>query len=122
MKQRKKMFENLKSLATEGKDNFVAMAVKKIINIKLSTKNPDAYLDELTINSKVKNITVTITLPELDEPFTLQAINYKIIEQQGHHFLEVEELVKSQDWGNHYIDGKRYKIPPEAVKVVQAIL
>ena len=116
------MFENLKSLAREGKDNLVAMAVKKIVNMKLSTKNPDAHLNELSINSKDKNITATITIPELDEPFTIQALNYKITEQNDHHFLEVEELVKSQDWGNQYIDGKRYKIPPEAVKVAQTIL
>ena len=51
------MFENLKALATEGKDSLVAMAVKKIVNMKLSTKNPDAHLDDLTINSKDKNIT-----------------------------------------------------------------
>ena len=116
------MFENLKSLATEGKDNLVAMGVKKIVNMKLHIKKPDAHLDELTINSQDKNIIATITIPELDVPFTIQALNYKITEQNDHHFLQVEELVKSHDWGNHYIDGKRYKIPPEVVKVVQAIL
>ena len=45
----------------------------------------------------------------------MQVLNYKITKKNEHHFLEVEELVKSQDWGNDYIDGKRYKIPPEAV-------
>ena len=109
MEQRKKMFENLKSLATEGKDNLVAMAVKKIVNMKLSTKKQNTHLNELSINSKDKNITVTLTIPELDEPFTIQALNYKITEQNDHHFLEVEELLKSQEWGNNYIDGKRYK-------------
>ena len=116
------MFENLKSLATEGKDNLVTLAVKKIVNMKLKTKNPDAHLDALSINSKDKNITATITIPGLDEPFTIEAVNYKITAHNGHHFLEVEKLVKSQDWGNDYIDGKRYKIPPEAVKVAEIIL
>jgi hypothetical protein len=116
------MFENLKSLATEGKDSLVAMAVKKIVNMKLSSKYPDAHIEELSIDSKDKNITATITIPELDEPFTIQALNYKITEKNDHYFLEVEELVKSQDWGNDYTDGKRYKIPPEVVSVAKVIL
>ena len=41
---------------------------------------------------------------------------------QDHHFLKIEELVKSQEWGNSYIDGKRYRIPPEVIKVAEAIL
>jgi len=116
------MFENLKNLASQGKDSIVSLAVKKIVNMKLSSKNPEAHLDELIIDSKDKNITAVITIPELDEPMRIKALNYCITEQNNHHFLEVEELVKSQNWGNHYIDGKRYKIPPEAVKAAQIIL
>ncbi len=116
------MFSNLKSLINDGKDSVVSLAVKNIINIKLNSKNPDAHIDTLEIDSKEKNITATLTIPELDEPFTIQALNYKITEKNDHHFLEVEELVKSQDWGNDYIDGKRYKIPPEAVSVAKVIL
>ena len=116
------MFKKLKLLANDGKDSVVALAVKKIINIKLRTKNPDAHLDALTINSKEKYISATITIPELNGPFTIKAVNYKITEQNGNHFLEVESLIKSQDWGNSYTDEKRYKIPHEAVKSAQIIL
>ena len=116
------MFNNLKSLINDGKDSVVSLAVKNIVNIKLNSKNPDAHVDALEIDSKDKNITATLTIPGFDEPFTIQALNYKITEKNDHHFLEVEELVKSQEWDNEYIDGKRYKIPPEAVKIAQAIL
>lgn len=118
------MFENLKSLAVSGKDNVVAMAIKGIVNHKLTQKKEanGAKLDALAIDSVKKNITVTLTLAELSAPLTIEVKNYKITADKKNHFLEVDELIKSQEWGNHYIDGKRYKIPPEVVKVAEVIL
>ena len=118
------MFGNLRSLAISGKDNVVSMAIKGIVNHKLSQKKEakGAKLDALDIDSEKKNISVTLTLPELSEPLTMEIKNYKITADKKNHFLEVEEIIKSQEWGNHYIDGKRYKIPPEVVKVAEAIL
>ena len=116
------MFSNLQSLINDGKDSLVSLAVKNIVKIKLNSKNLDIHIHTLEINSKEKSITATLTIPELNEPFTIQALNYKITKKNEHHFVEVEKLVKSQDWGNNYIDGKRYKIPPEVVNVTKAIL
>ena len=118
------MFKNLKSFAVSGKDSVVAMAVKGIVNHKLAQKKEanGTKLEALDIDSVKKNITVTLTLPELSEPLTIEVRNYRITADKKNHFLEVEELIKSQEWGNHYIDGKRYKIPSEVVKVAEAIL
>lgn len=118
------MFTNLKSLAISGKDTVLALAIKGIVNHKLMQKKEanGAKLDTLTIDSQDKNITLTLTLPELSEPLNIEVKNYKITSNKKNYFLEVEELIKSQEWGNHYIDGKRYKIPTEVVKVAEAIL
>jgi len=116
------LFEKLKSSAHGSKDRLTAMTIKKIVNNRLKKRVPGARLEKLVIDSQKKNIRVTLTLPELPEPITIRALSYSITEKNGHHFLEVKEIQKSQDWSNHYIDGKRYKIPPRILKVAEAIL
>ena len=116
------MFDNLKSMAQKGKDSLVSKVVKKIINHKLSNKVPDAKLKILEIDSQNKNITATIFLPELGKALKIEALGYKITTKNDKHFLEIDDIVKSQEWENHYIDGKRYKIPPEIVQVAEIIL
>jgi len=116
------MFENLKAMASSSKDSMVSIAIKGIVNHKLSDKAPDAKLEALEIDSRNKNIVATVALPELDAPLTIKALHYKITSKNDKHFLEVEEIEKSQEWANHYIDGKRYKIPPEIIKVAEFIL
>ncbi len=116
------MFENLRSMVTGGKDSAASKVVKGIINYKLADKVPGARLETLELNSQEKNLTATVILPELDEALTIEALNYKITTKNGKHFLEVDDIRKSQEWKNHYVDGKRYKIPPEIVKAAELIL
>ena len=114
------MFSNLKSIAGSGKDTAVSFAIKKIINIK--AKKVGAHVKEFTINSRDKYIVATVFLEEDEEPLTIKASGYIITTKNGKHFFEVDELHKSREWDNDYIDGKRYKIPPEILKAAQLIL
>lgn len=114
------MFLNLKSIATSGKDTTISFAVKQVINLK--AKKAGAFVKTFHIDSKHKNIQATILLDNDKEPLTLKALDYSITEKNEKHFLEVSEIEKSREWENSYIDGKRYKIPPEILKVAEFIL
>ncbi len=114
------MFSSLKSIAGTGKDTAVSFAIKKIINIK--AKKLGAYVEELTINSGDKYIVATVLLEGEKDPLTIKASRYTITTKNGKHFLEVAEILKSREWDNSYIDGKRYKIPPEVLKAAEFIL
>lgn len=114
------MFSSLKSMAGTGKDVAASFAIKKIINIK--AKKAGAYVEAFSINSKDKCITATFFLEDEEESLTIKASNYIITTKNEKHFLEVEEIQKSREWQNNYIDGKRYKIPPEVLKAAEFIL
>ena len=116
------IFKNLKSIAKRGKDNVVALTVKHLVNHKLAEKAPGVLLQTLEIDSIGKKFTATFSLPEMNKPITIEALGYKITSKNEKHFLEVDEIIKSQEWSNHYIDGKRYKIPSEIVNAVEFIL
>ena len=114
------MFSSLKSIAGTGKDMAASFAIKKIINIK--AKKTGAHVEAFHINSKDKHIVATLFLEGEKEPLTIEASNYFITSKNEKHFLEVEEIHKSREWHNSYIDGKRYKIPPEVLKAAEFIL
>jgi len=114
------LFSSLRSIAGTGKDTAVSFAIRKIINIK--AKKVGAYVEEFAINSRDKYITATLVLEGEEAPLTLKASNYKITSKNEKHFLEVAEIEKSREWENSYIDGKRYKIPPEVLKAAEFIL
>ncbi len=114
------MFSSLKSIAASGKDTAVSFTIRKIINIK--AKKVGAYVREFTINSSDKYIIATVFLEGEKDPLTIKASKYMITTKNGKHFLEVEEIEKSREWHNSYIDGKRYKIPPEVLKAAEFIL
>lgn len=114
------MFSSLKSTTNSGKDAAVAFTVKKLINIK--AKKLGVHIEELVINSSDKYIITTFFLKNDEAPLTIKVLNYAITTKNGKHFLEVEELQKSREWNNSYVDRKRYKIPPEVVKAAELIL
>lgn len=114
------MFSNLKSMVGSGKDATASFAIKQIVNLK--AKKTGASVEALHINSKEKYIVVTLLLKGETEPLTIKARNYAITTKNDNYFLEVEVLEKSRPWENKYIDGKRYKIPPEVLKAAEFIL
>ncbi|MCF6243657.1 MAG: hypothetical protein L3J43_01315 [Sulfurovum sp.] len=114
------MFEHLKSMVTEGKDKTVSYAIKKIIRFK--TEKLGVIIQDFSIDSIHKTMEITVLLHEEDTPLNLKAIDYHITTKNEKHFLEVKEIQKSREWKNPYIDGKRYKIPPEILKVSELIL
>lgn len=114
------MFSNIKSIAGTGKDTAVSFAIKKIINIK--AKKLGAYVKEFSINSRDKHIIATVFLESEQDPLTIKASRYTITTKNGKHFLEVDEIQKSREWDNSYIDGKRYKLLPEILKIAEFIL
>lgn len=114
------MFSNLKSIASSGKDTAISFTIQKIIKIKAGKLG--AHVKEFTINSKEKYIIATVFLEGEKDPLTIKASRYTITTKNGKHFLEVDEIQKSREWDNSYIDGKRYKIPPEILKVAEFIL
>ena len=114
------MFSNIKSIVGTGKDTAVSFAIRKIINIK--AKKVGAYVEEFAINSRDKYIIATVLLDGEKDPLTIKASSYTITTKNGKHFLEVDEIQKSREWDNSYIDGKRYKIPPEVLKAAEFIL
>lgn len=114
------MFSSLRSITGTGKDVAVSFGIKKIINIK--AKKLGAYVKEFTINSRDKYIIATVFLEGAQDPLTIKASRYTITTKNGKHFLEVDEVQKSREWNNNYIDGKRYKIPPEVLKAAELIL
>jgi len=114
------MLSNLKSIVTSSKDVAISFAIKQIVNIK--ARKFGAHVETFHIDSTQKNIMATILLEKEKEPLTLKALNYHIISKNEKHFLEVSEIQKSREWENSYIDGKRYKIPPEILKAADFIL
>ncbi len=114
------MLSNIKSMAVAGKDTAVSFAIKNIINIK--AKKVGAHVQEFSINSRDKHIIATVFLEDEQDPLTIKASRYTITTKNGKHFLEVDEIQKSREWDNSYIDGKRYKIPPEILKAAEFIL
>ena len=114
------MFSNIKSIAQSKKDAIASYAILKIINLKAKQKM--AEIQAFILDSQKKEITVTFTEENDTEPITLKASGYQITTKNGSHFLEVEDIQKSHEWHNSYIDGKRYKIPPEILKAVEFIL
>ena len=117
---RNTLLSSLKSIATSGKDTTVSFAIRKIINIK--AKKVGAYVKEFTINSRDKYIIATVFLEGEKDPLTIKASRYTITTKNEKHFLEVDEIQKSHEWDNSYIDGKHYKISPEVLKAAQFIL
>jgi hypothetical protein len=105
---------------TSGKDTAISFTIRQIINLK--AKKLGAHIKDFHIDSQHKHITATVLLVNDAEPLTLKALGYKITEKNAKHFLEVSEIVKSREWENSYIDGKRYKIPPEILKAAELIL
>ncbi len=116
------MFESFKSFASAGKDSIISSLVKKLANHRLSDKYPGTTVEDFTLDSQNKTISATLQMPEFDTPLTIKATGYQITEHNGKHFLEIDTIEKSQPWENSYIDGKRYKIPPEVVKVAALVL
>lgn len=114
------MFSNLKSIVTSGKDTAISFAIRQIINLK--AKKVGVYVEDFHIDSKHKYIMATVLLDNEEEPLILKALDYSITEKNEKHFLEVAKIEKSREWENSYIDGKRYKIPPEILKVAEFIL
>lgn len=114
------MFSNLKSAASTTKDTVASFAIRKIINIK--AKKVGAHVKEFTINSIDKYIVAIIVLEGGEDPLTITVSGYTITTKNGKHFLEVDKIQKSREWDNSYLDGKRYKIPPEILKAAQFIL
>jgi hypothetical protein len=113
------LFSNIKTIIHAKKDATVSFTIEKIINIK--TKDLGVKVTDFSIDSQNKNMTGTLHQKD-EKPLTITAINYCITTKNGKHFLEVEKIEKSHAWENSYIDGKRYKIPPEVLKIVEFVL
>ncbi len=116
------MFDKINNLVLGSKDAVIATTVKPIVNLILNQRRPGSKILSLDIDSKNKNVKFTVQTPELEEPITMEYRGYKIVRQNGKYFAEVDEVIKSRPWENSYIDGKRYKIPPEIVKAVEVLL
>jgi hypothetical protein len=103
-----------------SKDKTMAFAIKQFVNYKM--KEQGIKVEDFNIDSINKNLEITVYLPEIQDLLTLKANNYEITTKNGKYFLEVEEIEKSKQWNNHYIDGKRYKIPNEVLKIIEFVL
>ena len=114
------MFSNIKSIARSKKDSLVSYTILKIINVKAKQKNAEVH--DFILDSEKREITVTFTEKNHPDPITLKASGYRITTKNGNHFLEVDKVEKSHMWDNSYIDGKRYKIPPEILKIAEWVL
>ena len=114
------MFSKFKSAALSGKDSILSTSVKKLVNLKAGKMH--IVVDTLHIDSQNKSISVSLDLNDGMPLLQINAYGYRITEKNEKFFLEVNTLQKSREWENSYIDGKRYKIPPEIVKVVKTLL
>jgi len=110
------MFSSLKSL----KENAISFSVQKAINLRADKLG--VTIDSFHIDTTNKNITATLKFKDEKETLVIEAHRYSITQKNNSHFLEVENIVKSRSWENSYIDGKRYKIPKEIVKIVTFLL
>jgi len=113
------VFKKMKSKLISTKDSTISFAIEQIINAKLKSK--DTKVEKFFINTQEKIIEGNILLPKSDSIY-IKAIDYKITVKNGKYFLEVEKLHKSKEFNNSYLDGKRYKIPQEILKIVEFIL
>jgi len=110
---------SLKSKIISSKDATVSSAIQNIINFRLKSKN--IYIKKFSIDTQNKTIQGIIIF-EKEEPLEIKVYDYHITTKNNKYFLEVSRVEKSRDWDNSYIDGKRYKIPSELLRVIDFIL
>ena len=80
----------------EGTDNLTESIIEsingaevKIVSNKITLKTfSDVYADR-----------------RIPEALKIEALGYKITTKNDKHFLEIDDMVKSQEWKNDYIDG-----------------
>ena len=106
------------------KDKTVSKTLMVALNNFL-IKDYGKVLD-LSINSKDKSVELTLDLDGESQPLNVKIVKYEVLEKSGESFIKINEIETSREWINRvassYINGKKFKVPAEFVKILNMII
>ena len=105
------------------KDATLSKGVKIAINRKVKEYGK---MLKLNLDSKQKSIEIEVMLDGENEPLHVKVNHYKLIEENGRHYLVAEDIVTSRAWINtvasQYLHGQKFEIPEEYAKLLKVVV
>ena len=81
---------------------------------------------KLNVNSENKSIEMEVMLEGEKEPLAVHISKYRMSEEGGRHYLEVQGVRTSRAWINTvaatYLEGRRFEIPAEYAKMLKVLI
>jgi hypothetical protein len=109
------------------KESILSNSIKRVISTYLKQKN----LGEVTkfkLDSKKKELYLTLLLRKEDEPFEIIITNYNFIKNGEEGYFTFDSIKTSRDWSSDTLEkilgseSKKINIPSKYVKIIEIFL
>jgi hypothetical protein len=114
---------NLLKQLRGAKDTLLSGAIKATINSHI--KEYGTML-KFNLDSDNKSIDMEVMLDGEVEPLTIHVDRYELITEGDHSSLSIHGVHTSRKWINvlagSYLDGKRFDIPAQYVKMLETVI
>jgi hypothetical protein len=104
---------------TAAKDAVASQAARTFVNDRIARYG---QVRELKIDSRAKTVAVVCELIGESEPVNVRVDSYRLVSENGQHFVEVVTCSCSRPWLNNLLAdhacGRRWVLPAWAAKVL----
>jgi sporulation protein YlmC with PRC-barrel domain len=109
------------------KESLLSNGVKHLISTYLEQKNLGEITD-FSLNSKKRDIHLTLLLRKENEPFQIVITNYNFIRKGELAYFTFDSIKTSRDWNSTTLEkiigseDKKINVPKRYVKVIEMFL